>query len=87
MHEEWLAEREKERQEFVHETVAPPPTPETEPDSPKPVLEIEDDNKSETSVESAEEKEDRMWSDFKLAIMSALMALVLGAYMCRSLVC
>ena len=92
LHEEWLAEREQERQEFVHDTVAPPPTPETEPetepDSPKPVLEIEKEEEEDTeSVESAEEKEDRLWSDFKLAIMSALMALVLGAYMCRSLVC
>jgi hypothetical protein len=93
LHEEWLAEREKERQEFVHETVTPPPTPEPElepePESPKPILEMEeeDDDKSETSVESAEEKEDRLWSDFKLAIMSALMALMLGAYICRSLIC
>ena len=80
-----------ERQAFVHETVNPPPTPEAEaePESPKPTLEIEkdDDNESETSVESAEEKESRIWSDFKLAMMSALMALILGAYICRSLIC
>lgn len=93
LHAEWVEEREKELEAFVHETVNPPPTPtpEPEPDSPKPTLEIEkeeeDDNKSETSVESAEEKENRMWSDFKLAIMSALMALMLGAYICRSLIC
>jgi hypothetical protein len=85
LHEEWLAEREKERQEFVHETVTPPPTP-------SPTLEIEkeeeeDDTMSETSVESAEEKESRLWSDFKLAMVSALMALVLGAYICRSVIC
>ena len=90
-HTEWLNERVAERQAFVHETVNPPPTPEAEaePESPKPTLEIEkdDDNESETSVESAEEKESRIWSDFKLAMMSALMALILGAYICRSLIC
>jgi len=77
-HNEWL----EERKAFVHETVNPPP-------SPKPMLEIEgeDDNQSETSVESAEEKESRLWSDFKLAMMSALLALILGAYICRSLIC
>jgi len=82
VHAEWLEEREAERQALVHETA--------EPDSPKPALEIEkddDDNKSETSVESAEEKESRLWSDFKLAMMSALMALLLGVYLCRTVVC
>ena len=60
---------------------------EAEPDSPKPTLEIEDDGESTSSVESAEQKESRLWSDFKLAMMSALMALILGAYICRSLIC
>jgi len=100
-HGEWLEEREKQRQAFVHETAEPlggtlaeymkdyMDEPEPEPDSPKPTLEIEkdDDNESETSVESAEEKENRIWSDFKLAMMSALMALMLGTYICRSLIC
>jgi hypothetical protein len=98
-HGEWLEEREKQRQAFVHETAEPlggtlaeymkDYMDEPEPDSPKPTLEIEkdDDNESETSVESAEEKESRLWSDFKLAMMSALMALMLGTYICRSLIC
>lgn len=102
LHAEWLEEREKELEAFVHET-ATPLAPETlaeymkdymnepEPDSPTPTLEIEkeeeDDTRSETSVESAEDKESRLWSDFKLAMMSALMALMLGAYICRSLIC
>jgi hypothetical protein len=98
VHAEWLEEREKEKQAFVHET-ATPLAPETlaeymkdymdepEPDSPKPTLEVDEDNGSETSVESAEEKESRLWSDFKLAMMSALLALMLGVYLCRTLVC
>ena len=87
LHEEWLAEREKERQAFVHETVTPPPTPEPEPESPKPTLEIEEDGESTSSVESVEEKEDRLWSDFKLALFTAFMALLMGIYMCRTLGC
>jgi hypothetical protein len=75
VHAEWLEEREA----FVHETVNPPPT--------TPEIEEEDDNKSETSVESAEEKESRMWSDFKLAMMAAFTALLLGVYLCRTVVC
>jgi hypothetical protein len=79
-HAEWLEEREKEKQAFVHETVNPPP-------SPTPLLEIEkevdDDNKSDTSVESVEEKESRLWSDFKLAMMVAMTALMMGAYICK----
>ena len=91
-HAEWLEEREAEHQAFVHETAEPlaeymKDYMSEEPDSPKPTLEIEDDGESTSSVESAEEKESRMWSDFKLAMMSALMALILGAYICRSLIC
>jgi len=98
-HAEWLDEREKQRQEFVHETAEPlvgtlaeymkdymesESEQEPEPDSPKPALEIEeDDGESTSSVESAEEKESRMWSDFKLAIMVAMTALIMGAYMCK----
>ena len=79
LHEEWLEEREKERQTFVHETVNPPP-------SPTPLLEMEieeDDGDSTSSVESAEEKESRLWSDFKLAMMVATLALMIGAYLCK----
>jgi hypothetical protein len=77
LHEEWLEEREKDRQAFVHETVNPPP-------SPTPLLEIEDDDGDSTSsVESAEEKESRLWSDFKLAMMVATLALMIGAYLCK----
>ena len=76
LHEEWLEEREKDRQAFVHETVNPPP-------SPTPLLEIEDDAESTSSVESAEEKESRLWSDFKLAMMVATLALMIGAYLCK----
>ena len=76
LHEEWLEEREKDRQAFVHETVNPPP-------SPTPLLEIEDDVESTSSVESAEEKESRLWSDFKLAMMVATLALMIGAYLCK----
>ena len=83
LHEEWLEEREAERRALVHETVNPPPSPTLEIEKE----EVEDDSRSETSVESAEEKESRLWSDFKLAMMSALMALMLGAYICRSLIC
>jgi hypothetical protein len=85
LHEEWLEEREKEKQAFVHETVTPPPTPELEPepDSPKPTLEVEDDAESTSSVESAEDKENRLWSDFKLAMMVAMTALMMGAYICK----
>jgi hypothetical protein len=82
LHEEWLEEREKEKEAFVHETVNPPPEP--EPDSPKPTLEIEeDDGDSTSSVESAEDKENRLWSDFKLAMMVAMTALMMGAYICK----
>jgi hypothetical protein len=65
-HAEWLEEREKEKQAFVHETAKP-----------------EDDAESTSSVESAEEKESRLWSDFKLAIMVAMTALMMGAYICK----
>lgn len=95
VHAEWLEEREKEKQAFVHETATPlaeymkdyMDEAESEPDSPKPALEVDEDNGSETSVESAEEKESRLWSDFKLAMMSALLALLLGVYLCRTVVC
>ena len=65
-HAEWLEEREKEKQAFVHETAKP-----------------EDDAESTSSVESVEEKESRLWSDFKLAIMVAMTALMMGAYICK----
>jgi len=91
VHAEWLEEREKEKQEFVHET-ATPLAPETLAeymkdymDEPEP--EADADDKSETSLESAEEKESRLWSDFKLAMMSAFLALMLGVYLCRTVVC
>jgi hypothetical protein len=71
-HAEWLEEREKEKQAFVHETAKPEPTPA-----------VEDDAESTSSVESAEEKESRLWSDFKLAIMVAMTALMMGAYICK----
>jgi len=71
-HAEWLEEREKEKQAFVHETAKPEPTPE-----------VEDDAESTSSVESVEEKESRLWSDFKLAIMVAMTALMMGAYICK----
>ena len=89
LHAEWLEEREAERQALVHETVNPPPPPTPTPTPPLEIEkeEVEDDSRSETSVESAEEKESRLWSDFKLAMMSALMALMLGAYICRSVIC
>lgn len=88
---EWLEERAVEQQAFVHETAEPPSRPlaeymedyMSEPESPKPTLEIEKD----ADNESSEETESRLWSDFKLAMMSALMALMLGAYICRSLIC
>jgi hypothetical protein len=97
VHAEWLEDQEKEKQAFVHETAKPEPsyplaeymrdyTEEPKPDSPKPTLEIEKDEDTD-SVESAEEKEIRMWSDFKLAMMSAFLALLLGVYMCRTVVC
>ena len=93
-HAEWLEEREKQRQAFVHETAEPPVMgplaeymkdymSEPEPDSPKPTLAVEDDAESTSSVESVEEKESRLWSDFKLAIMVAMTALMMGAYICK----
>jgi hypothetical protein len=93
VHAEWVEEREKEKQAFVHETATPLAlAPETLAeymedymDSPKPTLETEKEDTE--SVESAEEKENRMWSDFKLAMMAAFTALLLGVYMCRTVVC
>ena len=87
-HEEWLEEREKEKQAFVHETAEPlaehmKDYMSDEEDSPKPTLEIEDDAESTSSVESVEEKESRIWSDFKLAMMVATQALRIGAYLCK----
>jgi len=79
-HAEWLEEREKELESFVHETVNPPPEAEEEEEE-------EGDDESETSVESAEEKENRMWSDFKLAMSASFLALILGMYICRTLGC
>jgi hypothetical protein len=90
VHAEWLEEREKEKQAFVHETATPLAEymeEYMEEQKPKPEPEAEEDDKSETSVESAEEKESRLWSDFKLAMMSALLALMLGVYLCRTVVC
>jgi hypothetical protein len=55
-HAEWLEEREKEKQAFVHETAKPEPTPAVEDDA---------------------------GSDFKLAIMVAMTALMMGAYICK----
>ena len=93
-HAEWLEEREKQRQAFVHETAEPlggtlaeymkdyMDEPEPQPDSPKPVIE-DDDQSTSSSVESVEEKESRLWSDFKLAIMVAMTALMMGAYICK----
>jgi hypothetical protein len=95
VHAEWVEEREKEKQTFVHETATPlaPLAPgtlaeymEDYMDEAKPTLEIEKEEDTE-SVESAEEKENRMWSDFKLAMMAAFTALLLGVYMCRTVVC
>jgi hypothetical protein len=71
-HAEWLEEREKEKQAFVHETA-----------KPEPAAAVEDDAESTSSVESVEEKESRLWSDFKLAIMVAMTALMMGAYICK----
>lgn len=91
-HAEWLEEREKQRQAFVHETAEPlggtlaeymKDYMSDEEDSPKPKLVIEDDDESTSSVESVEEKESRLWSDFKLAIMVAMTALMIGAYLCK----
>jgi hypothetical protein len=91
-HGEWLEEREKQRQAFVHETAEPlggtladymKDYMSDEEDSPKPKLVIEDDDESTSSVESVEEKESRLWSDFKLAIMVAMTALMIGAYLCK----
>jgi len=95
VHAEWVEEREKQLEEFVHETATPlalaPGTlaeyMEDYMDSPKPTLEIEKKEEDTESVESAEEKENRMWSDFKLAMMAAFTALLLGVYMCRTVVC
>jgi hypothetical protein len=77
VHAEWVEERERELQAFIHETVEP----ETKPE-PKP--EIEEDTES---VESAEDKENRLWSDFKLAMGAAFLALLMGMYICRTLGC
>ena len=78
----------EERQAFVHETALAPGTLEEYMkdymDEPKPTLEIEEDTES---VESAEEKENRIWSDFKLAMGAAFMALFVGMYICRTLGC
>jgi len=90
-HAEWLEEREKEKQAFVHETAKPlvgtlaeyMKDYMSEPDSPNPTPEVEDDAESTSSVESVEEKESRLWSDFKLAIMVAMTALMMGAYICK----
>ena len=90
-HTEWLEERAVEQQAFVHETAEPlggtlaeyMEDYMSEPESPKPTLVIED-NESETSTW---EKEDRIWSDFKLAMGAAFMALFMGMYICRTLGC
>ena len=79
VHAEWLEEREAERQALVHETVEPKPEP-----KPEPKQEIEEDAES---VESAEDKENRLWSDFKLAMGAAFLALLMGMYICRTLGC
>jgi hypothetical protein len=71
VHAEWVEERERELQAFIHETVEPEPK-------------IEEDTES---VESAEDKENRLWSDFKLAMGAAFLALLMGMYICRTLGC
>jgi hypothetical protein len=80
LHVEWETEREAQRQNVVHETVRP----ETPPSTPRPTIKLMEDGPPLPPPRKVVER--TILEDFQYGVSIAIVALMIGAYMC-SVVC